>query len=116
MAVNVSCGDPQRLLNQIKAAARKKSLETWVLDSDGDFTHSRQQWQSKAWFRPRVEVGNLAFYILGPKGVRMSREVYAVYHGRFIEMLLTHFDEKFYSATATALPMVGDAVGDEGEE
>jgi len=29
-------------------------------------------------------------------------EAYAVYHGRFIEMLLAHFDEGFSEAFATA--------------
>ena len=33
----------------------------------------------------------------------MSKLVYAVYHGRFIEALLTHFDMMFYEATALAL-------------
>jgi predicted nucleic acid-binding protein len=35
---------------------------------------------------------------------------YAVYHGRFIEMLLTHFDLKFTQARASALPETGDIV------
>jgi hypothetical protein len=34
--------------------------------------------------------------------VAMTKVIYGVYHGRFIEMLLTHFDDSFTSATATA--------------
>jgi hypothetical protein len=34
--------------------------------------------------------------------------VYGVYHGRFVEMLLNHFDNRFSEATVTALPSKGD--------
>jgi hypothetical protein len=36
--------------------------------------------------------------------------VYAVYHGRFIEMLLAHFDEQMSGAAATAMPTTADVV------
>lgn len=32
----------------------------------------------------------------------MTKPIYGVYHGRFIEMLLTHFDDSFASVAATA--------------
>jgi hypothetical protein len=32
----------------------------------------------------------------------MTKTIYGVYHGRFIEMLLTHFDNEFSAASATA--------------
>ncbi|ERJ35113.1 hypothetical protein L810_2257 [Burkholderia sp. AU4i] len=32
----------------------------------------------------------------------MTKVVYGVYHGRFLEMLLAHFDHSFSNATATA--------------
>jgi hypothetical protein len=42
------------------------------------------------------------------KGV--SKEAYAVYHGRFIEMLLAHFDEEFSGAFGTAKATRDDRV------
>jgi hypothetical protein len=111
MAVRAFCNNPQQLLNEIKTAVRAGTVQTWVLDQDGDFTHSPPQWRNKAWFRPSIEGGALVFKILGQQSVSMSSEVYAVYHGRFIEMLLAHFDKKFTQATATALAVVGEYVG-----
>ena len=32
--------------------------------------------------------------------------MYGIYHGRFIEMLLNHFDKRFTEASATANPSV----------
>ncbi len=109
--VTAYCSNPQQLLNQIKVAIRGGTVQTWLLDQDGDLTHSPQQWKTKAWFRPSVLQESLVFNILGRESEAMTTEVYAVYHGRLIEMLLAHFDKKFTSATATAQPVVGEYVG-----
>ncbi len=110
MAVIVTCGSPSALLQEVKAAIQGGSVDTWFVDSDGDLTHSPPQWRNQAWFRPRLEQGRLVFYILGKKGQAMTKPLYGVYHGRLIEMLLTHFDLKFTQAFATALPITGDNV------
>ena len=52
--------------------------------------------------RPHIQQGVLIFGLLGKKDVKMIKMVYGVYHGRFIEMLLTHFDTEFNTASATA--------------
>lgn len=111
MAVIVYTSNPSTLLQSIKSAISEAKVETWSTDADGDFTHSPEQWRLKAWFRPKIADDRLVFRILSPKNVRMSRVTYAVYHGRFIEMLLNHFDTKFQRAIATALPTEGDQVG-----
>ena len=111
MAVRVQCSDPEALLNRIRRAIRGGAIETWSLDSDGDLTHSAEQWRNKAWFRPKISEELLTFNILTRRGKRMSRTIYGVYHGRLIEMLLVHFDEAFTRATATALAVTGDVVG-----
>ena len=113
MAVRVLCDDPQALLKKIRAAVRNGTVETWQLDAEGDFTHAPRQWVNQAWFRPNVLSKSLDFNILGRTDKRMSRPAYAVYHGRFVEMLLAHFDEDFSDATATALPEEDDFVGDD---
>ena len=110
MAVIVDTPTPHGLLLAIKEEIGKGKIETWSVDSDGDFTHTPPQWARKAWLRPSVQDQKLILRILSPKGQKMSREVYGVFHGRFIEMLVNHFDFKFSQASATALPAHGDIV------
>jgi hypothetical protein len=96
------------LLKEIKKAIQDHKIETWKVDSDGDFMHTPEQWANLAWLRPKAMDDRLLLNILGSKTRKLSRTTYAVYHGKFIEMLLTHFDTKFNRATATALPVSGD--------
>jgi hypothetical protein len=110
MAVIVHVPNPRDLLTAIAFDITSGAIETWSVDTDGDFTHSPEQWRNKAWFRPQVSSDRILFSILTPKNTRMNKVVYGVYHGRFIEMLLTHYDLKFQRAEATALPIVGDVV------
>ena len=49
-----------------------------------------------------VGAGTLIFGLVGRVNVVMTKVVYGVYHGRFIEELLAHFDDRFSTATATA--------------
>jgi len=57
-----------------------------------------------------IEDGKVIFKIFAPRNTAMSKVVYAVYHGRFIEMLLRHFDEELDDVIATSLPAYGDRV------
>jgi hypothetical protein len=108
MAVIVKTATPKTLLAAIKKAIDSGDVETWSYDLDGDFTHTATQWNRRAWLRPRVGDGGLVFNILPPRKRAVSRVVYGIYHGRFIEMLLNHFDRKLKEASATALPSEGD--------
>lgn len=93
MAVYIKTNNPAGLLRKIKEYINKGKIDTWVYDSDGDFTHVPEQWNKKAWFRPTVESERLVFGLLGQVNVTMTKKLYAVYHGRFIEMVLSHFDQ-----------------------
>src|SRR6266702_6415566 len=110
MAVIVTSSNPAELLKAIKEKIAQKHIDTWSVDSDGDFTHTPPQWKDEAWLRPRIEGDELILKILTPKGKQLGSVTYAVYHGRFIEMLLAHFDKKFTDAKTTALPDLGDIV------
>jgi hypothetical protein len=110
MAVIVYSSDPPALLRAVGSATKDGKIETWSTDSDGDFTHSPEQWRKKAWFRPKLSDGRIIFNIFPPQKTVMSSVTYAVYHGRFVEMLLAHFDTQFDRAVATALPSEGDRV------
>lgn len=106
MSVIVFTSNPTTLLAAIKTAidnsGEKGGIDTWVYDADGDFTHSPEQWAKKAWLRPYIGSGNLQFGLVGQTGVEMTKVIYGLYHGRFLEMLLTHFDGSFSSGSATA--------------
>ena len=110
MAIRVATSQPQALLAAIKRAIEQRHVETWAYDRDGDFTHAPTQWANKCWLRPHIGVGTLTFTTLPPRGVALSKEIYAVYHGRFIEMLLAHFDSQFSDAEATAVGTAQDVV------
>ena len=73
-------------------------------DDDGEFIHVTpdRQWVGKAWLRPQTISGVLFFGLVGEQGVKMTKAVYGVYHGRLIEMLLTHFDDDFSNVSPTA--------------
>lgn len=110
MAVLVLCDDPSGLLRQVRRAIQEEYVETWSYDQDGDLTHKPPQWRNQAWMRPQVGDERLTFNIIPPRNIQISREIYAVYHGRLIEMLLSHFDNMIRLASATALPIAGDKV------
>lgn len=102
MAIFVSTQNPAALLAAIKKSIDDKQVVTWSYDSDGDFTHDVDQWRRLAWLRPKVEPNRLAFGIVAPNNQKISHTVYGVYHGRFIEMLLTHHTTLFTDAKGTA--------------
>jgi len=110
MSIVVISSNPNELVSAIKEKIDNSSIRTWTYDSEGDFSHSPDQWEYKAWFRPSVMDGKVVFKLIAPINKHLSVQTYGVYHGRFIEMLLSHFDRLFLSASASALPSNGDLV------
>lgn len=102
--------DPQKIISDLKKAIDEGKIVTWSYDQDGDFTHTTEQWKNQAWLRPKIEGGDLVFYIIKPKNQNISVVIYGIYHGRFIESMLKHFDSEFTSAVASALPEGKDMV------
>ena len=110
MAIRFKTNDPKKLLEDFKKAIDKDIVATWSYDQDGDFTHTPPQWKNKAWLRPKIKTDELVFSIIKQRGNNISSLVYAVYHGRFIESMLNHFDSSFRNAEATPLPSEDDRV------
>lgn len=111
MAIFLETKTPRKLLKAFKKAIDDRHIETWSYDKDGDFTHTPEQWARKAWLRPKViENERLLLNILSPTDETVSTEVYAVYHGRFIEAMLAHCDSLFVEGKASSLPIDGDKV------
>lgn len=91
MAIIVETRYPENLVDQIKESIDNQEIDTWQYDNDGDFTHTASQWVNHAWFRPYIEGDRLTFGILGRKDSFLTINEYGIYHGRFAEMLMSHF-------------------------
>jgi hypothetical protein len=98
--VNVMTSVPRGLLGKIKAAIDSGQIRTWAYDSEGDFTHTPNQWSCRAWLRPEIGPNGLQLRFLKNRDMPVTTEIYGVYHGRFIEMLLAHFRDQFSTASA----------------
>lgn len=110
MAIVVSTSDPSGFLQSIRTAIDEHRILTWSYDSDGDFTYAVAQWENRAWLRPETARSSITFSIVGPQNVGVSSDAYAIYHSRFIEMLLLYLDSGFETAQATALATSADDV------
>lgn len=110
MALIVKTDNPDELLRKIKKEIQNENIDTWLIDEDGDFTHAPEQWNCKAWMRKVSDSGedSLIFGIVGNKQEKMTKSLYAVYHGRFSEMLLSHFDDEIDGIEITAGKTVYD--------
>ena len=110
MAITILTDKPAALLANITKQIEEKKIKTWSIYKNEYFTHTPPQWINKAWLRPRILEEKLIFNIVPPQKTTLSSEIYAVYHGRFIEMLLAHVDSQFRSASASALATSGDII------
>jgi len=110
MSIRAFTDDAAGLLAGIKKLIDQNHITTWRYDNDGDFTHtaSSGQWNGKAWLRPQVKSDMLRFVILNTEGIPLTREIFAIFHGRFIEMLMAHMSNKFTRASASPNPAPGD--------
>jgi hypothetical protein len=112
MAIYFETKTPNKLRNAFKKAIDDGHVITWSYDDDGDFTHTAEQWVKKAWLRPVITKDTrLSLFIIPPKETKIGSEVYAIYHGRFIESMLRHCDSLFTEAKASAMPEGDDDVG-----
>jgi len=110
MSITFNTSDPHGLLAAFKKAIDNRHVVTWSYDKDGDFTHNTEQWKKKAWLRPRIGNGELRLGIIKPKNQSISWEIYAIYHGRFIESMTAHLHDRFSHSFATATPNSDDLV------
>jgi hypothetical protein len=112
MSVRVFSDDSASLLTRIKTLIDEGHITTWEYDRDGDFTHSPNQWRGRAYLRPEVQEDKLRLTIIRTQGEPLTREVFSVYQGRFIEMLSAHVYKRFTSAVASPSPVQGEAALD----
>jgi hypothetical protein len=110
MSITFNTTDPHGLLAAFEKAIDNRHVVTWSYDKDGDFTHTAEQWKKKAWLRPKIGTRELRFGIIKPSNQGISWEVYAIYHGRFIESMTAHLHKRFAYSFATSAPNSDDLV------
>ncbi|MFZ0525767.1 MAG: hypothetical protein WA776_20350 [Xanthobacteraceae bacterium] len=108
MAINFETVDPQKLLAAFRAKIDQRHIDTWSYDQHGNFTHTPPQWKDEAVLRPTILNGWLVMNFYRRKTDKTSSVLYGVYHGRFIESMLTHCDTLFTNSTATAMATNAD--------
>lgn len=110
MAIFVKTNTPGTLVENIRKKIGEHRIDTWSVDSDNDFTHNVDQWRNRAWIRHKIESGRVVFYVICRKDANMTIIEYAVYHGRFVEMLLMHFDKECDAIEVSPLATSYDSV------
>ncbi|HTQ28045.1 MAG TPA: hypothetical protein VMI35_07955 [Puia sp.] len=108
MAIYFMTAAPKKLLSFFKNAIDEELVTDWSYDKDGDFTHTSKQWINKAWLHPEFENECLSLFTVPPKNAAVSREIYAEYHSRFLEAMITHCYALFSQGIATAQPTQKD--------
>lgn len=103
MAILIKTRQPKVLLNRLNESINNGSILTWQVDAEGDYTIERMQWRCHAWFRPYVRNELLAFGIIQSSNFPMTRQLYGVFHGRFVATLLSHFDDMMEDIEVTTL-------------
>ncbi|MBS1686725.1 MAG: hypothetical protein JSS76_18440 [Bacteroidetes bacterium] len=96
--LEIYTSNPSELLSAIKRDIKAGKIKTWNVFPDGDFFHSPDQWADQAFFKPVVKETFLELqHNFRPNHSKPASEVYAVYHGRFAEMIFAHFLSKVSS-------------------
>lgn len=119
MAIKLK-GASAEITSKIISEIANQKIKTWSHSKFGAtdyFTHDvpSGQW-GKAWIKETKRTPLLdgkyevTYTVHTVKGTNMSSITYAVYHGRFAEMLLSHFDSLFQEIELTSLPRWGDTV------
>ena len=110
MAIIIRTSNPRQLLRQINQFIDAKRIKTWTYDDEGDFTTVSPQWRYHAWLHPILPDPKngypndvLIFGIVGSRRFSMTKEIYGVFHGRFIATLLSHFDTEIEEIQPTPL-------------
>jgi hypothetical protein len=101
---------PNELMAAIKKGIDDGDVKTWRYETDkkGEkFTHCPPQFDGVAWFRVEIrdpgEVSKTEVVFSIESGTKepVTQGIYAVFHGRLMEMLVGHFDKYFRIASVT---------------
>lgn len=84
----------------------------WSIDSSGDFVYRKLPWKFQAWMRVKLqrESKKIVFGIVGRKDKMLTTTEYAIYHGRFAEMLLYTCDKYIEKIEISSLATKDDSI------
>lgn len=108
--IQIITDNSTRLLEALRDAVQSAHIQEWIIDDQGDFTYANAPWKNLAWMRVRKTTNGLRVNIVGNKEFPVDDETYAVYHSRFVEMLVLYFDESFDTVEVTALGTESDLI------
>lgn len=100
-------GDAQELVKSLVAAAMHGSprrVPGWILTSEhADFSlHTGDAAiDRKAFLRPQATQGQVVLHLNWSQGVQPDAAIYAAYHARFIEMVMTYFTDRYELISAS---------------
>jgi hypothetical protein len=109
MAIRIYSRQPKQLLHRIRALIDEGHIKMWSYDKAGDFTCSMDEFKDKAWLHPEIAAEGLSIKIIRHRVEGLPRTTYAIYHARFIEMLLTQVFEMFTAASFWTEESVADS-------
>ena len=111
MAIIIETTNAAKLLKEIYEKIDDQTIRTWArMGRSAKLTHvtSSAQYAELAWFTPKriTDEATLIFAINFPEDTEpdRARGLYAIYHGRFTEMLLSHAHYGFSLSYTTAKP------------
>lgn len=97
MAIRIFTEKPKSFVTAIRTAIDDDQVRTWDYDAKGRFNHTAPQWSGSAVITPSIVDGkSITFLIQYADGKQNFPDgAYAVFQGRFVEMLTQHFGAKF---------------------
>lgn len=95
----------KRIINTM----RSQIILDWIIDDEDDMTLSNIQWRNKSWMRIKKSRNNKQLYVamIGSAANNITSPMYAVYHSKFIEMLLRYFDTEIETFEVSSALIVG---------
>lgn len=109
MAIVIRTSNAQEIIDKINADIASGAIETWDKDPEKQrYTHHPEQWKNLAWFEPKTTTTDLVFNLKkgkkDDKDIPLTRQIYSTYHGRFIEMLISHLSAKWILCGTSSSP------------
>lgn len=100
MRIEIYTKSGENLIKQIFSAVEKESIKTWVIRTDRQekkyLTHKPEQWCDKALFGMRATDDKVIISLYWwDSHNEPTEEIKGYYMGRFTELLLVNFRDKF---------------------
>jgi len=112
--ITVRTTNPNNIYQGIIRGIQNGSIDTWKIVTVGNlvyFTHdtTNKQWLNKSYMKAGTDShGNLIFHVIRNNENSFDQNIFAVYQGRFIQMLVSHFPNSFTELNVTSQPTIDE--------